>query len=572
MAGFQLVALYQEITELEQRFQQFLSGGSAGTTGVTGGVPQPGSPWYASFLEDYARVSLQSRLQLQTCNQLERYIEPPSSESTPLRRYFREIMMEAKDRAMGQCALLERMLRRLLEAGEACMGNGRPEEALELYRFGLRLSPEASLLRFGECRALSCLGQESEAEKALDKALAGCPVASVPGDEEQAVLSLWMRRALLAVGNHLYCNGNWSGACQAYEAVLKSDPSYEPAYTRLEAMAVELETAPVPASEPQELETLPAADNGVIARFAEHNYWTPFFLESCDQDNPATAAGQIRALSGRYSIRRRNVQPEIELHSPRIMHPDGCGGLYVCDCYYAETPNRLLRVDLRTGETRLLSEQRFYTGLWLERNTGLLYGSLAALGRERACKLDCMDAEGALQHSVDIDTPAYGAVGGPFRIAEDGLGGLLLLDTKKQRLLRYALRDFSDFQEPDLSGWSVTPDLAVVPEAERIYLVCPGQNTLLELSLRFGPGERPQPVRGPQLHQPYRITADQDAGLLYVVCSEELVVLEKSFRIRYRYPLPPEPVRDICLLLGEVRPSLALIQEMRGIFLLEPGA
>ncbi len=571
MRGYQLVALYQEIAALEQRFQEFLAGDSVCKTDGDTGLPQPGSPWYATFLADYARVARQARTQLQTCNLLERYIEPPSSEWTPLRRYFREIMMEAKDRAIGQSALLERMLRRLLEAGEACMEGGRPEEALELYRFGLRLSPEASLLRFGECRALSCLGQEIEAEEALGRALEGCPVASVPGDEEQAVLRLWMRRALLAVGNHLYCNGDRTGACLAYEAVLKSDPTYEAAHTRLEAMAAELETGTGATGEPPELETLPAADTRLIARFAERNFWLPLRTEHCVGEKGPQAAGQMRALSARYRVSRRSVQPEIELHSPRIMHPDGADGVYVCDCYYAEIPNRLLRVDLRTGATRLLSEQRFYTGLWLERESGLLYGSLAALGRERACKLDCMDANGRLLRSVAIDTPAYGAVGGPFRMTADGLGGLLLLDTRKQRLLRYALSDFSDFQELDLGGWSVTPDLVAAPDADRIYLVCPGQNTLLELPLRFGPGDRPQPVRGPQLHQPYRIAADQNAKLLYVVCSEELVVLEDSFRIRYRYPLPPEPVRDICLLPGGTRTSLALIQEMRGISLLDPG-
>ncbi len=569
MRGFFLTSLYEDVAALEQRFEDCL----ARQTDQAGqNVPFPGSPWHTGFQEDYARAARQSQLQLQTCNLLEIFAEPPSSEWTAKRRYYRDIVVEAKDRAMGQCAMLERMLRRLLEAGETCMEDGRPDEALELYRFGLRLSPEASLLRFGECRALSCLGQESAAQEALNRALESCPVTSNPRDQEQRIVRFWLRRALLAVGNHFFCQKDWVGACMAYEAVLKSDPAYEATYGQLEAVAQALESGRVPNDADEDgLETLPAADSGLLSRFALRNFWSPYRAQTLEWSGPE-AAEQVRNLGKSYAIRRRAVQLELELHSPRVMHPDGRGGIYVCDCLYADSPSRLAYVHLRTGACRVLSEERFYTGLWLERKSGRLYGSLTTLGRERACKLDCMDAEGRLLQSVEIDSPAHGSVGGPFRLAEDGLGGLLMLDTRKRRLLRYALDDFTKFQVADLGGWSVTPDLVVA--GERILLVCPGQNSLLELPLLFGPQDKPRPVAGPRLLSPYRIAMGKDSGgdtIYYVICSEELTVLEADFRIRFRYKLPPDPVRDICHIDGEYGPALLMIQEMRGISFIESG-
>lgn len=560
MGAYLLTSLYQDIVALEKRFDQLRPGQDKG-------LPQPGSPWHTDFLRDYGRAARLAQTQLQTCTLLERFLDPPSSEFTPMRRYIGDIMLEAKDRAMGQCALLERMLRRLLEAGEACMGRGRPEKALELYRFGLELSPSAALLRFGECRALSSLDREKEAEQALQKALAGCPVTVAPGDEEQAVLQQWKLRALLAVGNHFFCRGDARAACMAYEAVLKSDPAYDQAHTRLEALALALEDPG--GGTDAALETLPAADAGVLESFARRQFWTSFSAGRTDPDAGPASPDAVRAVSRRYRVRRSALQTDLDLHSPRVLHADGRGGVYVSDCRYADAPNRLLYADLRTGATRLLSTERFYTGLWLARSSGLLYGSLATVGEERTRKLDCMDAQGRVLRSLALDTPAYGQVGGPFRMAGDGLGGLLLLDTKKRRLLRYTLDDFSTFQVLDLGGWAVTPDLAVA--GEHLYLPCPAQHVLLELPLRFGPSDAPRPVSGPQLQQPHRIAATADGELLFVVCSEELVVLESSYRVRFRYKLPPELVRDICLLPEASSPALALIQEMRGIVLLELG-
>lgn len=265
---------------------------------------------------------------------------------------------------------------------------------------------------------------------------------------------------------------------------------------------------------------------------------------------------EAERLRSQYTIRQVPFNPGLRIYSPRVAAAGYDDQVYLFDAGNFHIPQRLLLLHLDTpDQDRMLSKERFYSGLWVDHANERIYGALPYTNRAWCSCLDVLDLGGRLIRRVDVSSPAFGSVVMPFRMIGDG-DSLYLIDGRTNQVLHYRLPSLQLERMISLTGWFALGDISI--HRGRMLLTSPAQGVVLSVDLA---SEEIAPVEEIVLPYPQRLATDVDSGDLYAASRSALHAFTPTLRHRFARGLEYDTVRNIALVSCKGQRGLMVLSD-----------